>query len=111
MSQIFHFFTNIVLMLIAFFVCISVASAVQKKADADAFKADVVAEIENCNFNENVRAACVQEASEAGYVLEIVPCSYDADFDVQLAKVTLTYSYEVPLLGIKRDKTLRGIAR
>ena len=41
----------------------------------------------------------------------MTPCEYDADGDLSLAEVILSYSYEVPLLGIKEKKQLRGVAR
>lgn len=111
MAQIFQFFTNLLLMLLGFFICISVVAGVFQKVQADEYKADVIAEIENSNFNENVLRSCTEQAVQAGYIININPCLYDADGDVQLAEVILTYSYEVPLLGIHEEKQLRGMAR
>ena len=54
MAQIVQFFTGILLMLLGFFVCISVVSGVFSSVRADEYKADVIAEIEDSNFNAQV---------------------------------------------------------
>ena len=51
MAQIVQFFTGILLMLLGFFLCISVVSGVFSSVRADEYKADVIAEIEDSNFN------------------------------------------------------------
>lgn len=111
MAQIVQFFTGILLMLLGFFVCISVVSGVFSSVRADEYKADVIAEIEDSNFNAQVMEHCKKQAEEAGYDLTVTPCEYDADGNLSLAEVILSYSYEVPLLGIEEKKQLRGVAR
>lgn len=111
MSQIVQFFTGILLMLLGFFLCISVVSGVFQSVRADEYKADVIAEIEDSNFNHKVLEHCKQQAKEAGYDLTVTPCEYDADGGLSLAEVILSYSYQVPLLGIEETKQLRGVAR
>lgn len=111
MAQIVQFFTNIVLMLLGFFLCISITAGVFQSVRADEYKADVISELEDSNFNGNVINHCIIQASEAGYHLTVTPCEYDADGDLCLAEVVLEYSYKVPLLGMEENKQLRGIAR
>lgn len=111
MAQIVQFFTGILLMLLGFFLCISIVSGVFQSVRADEYKADVIAEIEDSNFNRDVQARCIKQAQAAGYELTITPCEYDADGDLSLAEVILSYSYQVPLLGIEEKKQLRGVAR
>ena len=110
MAQIIELFSNIILMLLGFFLCISIVAGVYTKTQAEEYKADIITEIENSNFNESVMEACTLQAGEAGYTVEIRPCYYDADGDMTLAEVLLEYSYQVPLLGIAEKKQLRGIA-
>ena len=110
MAQIIRFVSNIVLMLLGFFLCISIVAGVYTKTQAEEYKADVIAEIENSNFNQTVIENCMTQAKEAGYEMQIRPCCYDVDGDATLAEVILAYSYQVPLLGISEKKELRGIA-
>ena len=110
MAQIVQFFSNILLMLLGFFLCISIVAGVCRITQADAYKADMITEIENSNFNESVINACMLQANEAGYAVEIRPCYYDVDGDMTLAEITLEYAYQIPLLGVAEKKQLRGIA-
>ena len=75
------------------------------------YKADVIAEIENSNFNPDVISACISQAQSAGYTLQVSGYVYDADHDIQSAEVIVSYSYEMPLLGISKTQSTRGIAR
>ena len=111
MAQIVQFFTNIVLMLLGFFLCISIVAGVFQSVRADEYKADVIAELEDSNFNDRVISRCMSQASESGYSLKVTPCAYDVDGDLLLAEVILEYTYKVPLLGVEERKQLRGIAR
>ena len=110
MAQIIHFVSNIMLMLLGFFLCISIVAGVDTKTQAEEYKADVIAEIENSNFNQAVIETCMIQAEKVGYEVQVHPCCYDADGDTTLAEVIVSYSYQVPLLGIAEKKELRGIA-
>ena len=92
-------------------ICTSVTSVSGVMAEAKEYKASVIAEIENSNFNQNVMNACIRQARQEGYILEITNCIYDANMDMQLAEVLLSYEYAIPILGIKEIRTTRGIAR
>lgn len=91
--------------------CVQIAGASGQTAAAKEYKVDVVAEIENSNFNPNVIAACISQADAAGYHLEVRNCTYDANADIQTAEVVLEYSYSMPIFGINEMRTTRGIAR
>lgn len=93
------------------FMCITVSNATAAMAEAKEYKAQVVAEIENSNFNENVINACITQAQTEGYQISITNCIYDENYNIQTAEVILTYSYNLPLFGISETKTSRGIAR
>ena len=111
MKHIISAYGVLVVFVINIFICISLINATASMAEAKEYKAQVVAEIENSNFNPNVIAACVRQAQTAGYELQITNCIYDANNNIQTAEVILTYSYKIPLLGIVETKTTRGIAR
>lgn len=93
------------------FVCVGTLDVSVKTAAAKEYKAAVVAEVENSNFNPNVIEACIQDAKTQGYALEIRTCAYEKDMDRQMAEVFLTYDYKIPVLGIAQKKVTRGIAR
>ena len=111
MKQIIGAFGTLILLMLNIFMCITVANASGAVVEAKEFKADVVAEIENSNFNQNVINSCISQAVASGYELQITNCTYDANNDIQAAEVILTYKYEMPLFGISETKTTRGIAR
>ena len=111
MRNIIGAFGTLFVMTIYFYSCVAVGNAGIMVAAAKEFKAEVVAEIENSNFNPNVIAGCIEQAEEAGYQLQITNCIYDERENIQTAEVVLTYAYEIPLLGIAGTKTTRGIAR
>lgn len=92
-------------------ICVQVAGASGQTAAAKEYKADIVSEIENSNFNSNVIAACISQAEAAGYHLEVKNCTYDEYLDIQTAEIVLEYSYSMPIFGIKEKRTTRGIAR
>lgn len=90
---------------------ISVTAAQERVAQAKQYQAEVIAEIENSNFNEHVIDACVKGAKESGYELTVLPETYDAEHDIKTAQVVLSYTYKIPLFGIEQTRTTRGVAR
>lgn len=111
MKHIITAYATIIVFVLNIFMCISVSNATAAMAEAKEYKAHVIAEIENSNFNENVINACISQAQTAGYELNITNCIYDENYDIQTAEVILTYTYKMPLFGIMQTKTTRGIAR
>lgn len=104
-------FGTLMVLALNIFICITVTNVCGTTAEAKEFKADVIAEIENSNFNPNVINGCMEQAKEAGYELQIISCLDDENRNIQTAQVILTYSYQMPLFGIFETKTTRGIAR
>lgn len=111
MEQIFKIFTALIIVTLQFFLCICVFLSCEQRERADSVKASVIAEIENSNFNESVIHACIETAKENGYELAVDTAVYEKEQDLVLADVTLSYTYEIPLLGVKQTKTLEGVAR
>lgn len=111
MKNIVGAFGTLLVIVINFYVCVTISGASAAVAAAKEFKAEIVAEIENSNFNEYVIAGCIEQANEAGYELRVTNYTYNQDEDIQTAEVILTYSYELPLFGISATKMTRGIAR
>jgi len=111
MKHIITAYTILIVFVLNIFICTTVSNATAAMAEAKEYKAHVVAEIENSNFNENVINACITQAQLAGYELSITSCTYDENYDIQTAEVILKYTYKMPLFGVIHTKTTRGIAR
>lgn len=111
MKQIIGAFCTVFVLMLNIFICFSVSAESGSVAAVKEYKADIIAEIENSNFNPNVINACIKQAAEQGYTLEITSCIYDENNDIQTAEVILSYDYKLPLFGITGTKATRGIAR
>ena len=111
MKSIIGAFGTLLVLMMNLFMCITVSNASAMVAAAKEYKAAVVAEIENSNFNVYVIQGCKEQAKKAGYELEVTNYVYDKNNDIQTAEVIVTYEYEIPLFGIHRTETTRGIAR
>ena len=64
MRNIIGAFGTLMMLAIYFFSCIAVGNAGITVAAAKEFKADVVAEIENSNFNPKVIEGCIKQAED-----------------------------------------------
>ncbi len=111
MKHVIEAFSAIIYISMTLFVSVAIISASLDITAAAQYRADVTAELENSNFNQEVIDACIAQADAKGYMLEITDCTYDNYNDINTAEVVLTYKYEIPLLGISVTKTTRGIAR
>ena len=111
MKHIIGAFSALTILVLNLLLCAAVLTISAGAAEAKEYKAAVVAEIENSNFNPAVIAACKSQAAQRGYELEVITGIYHANQDVRMAEVLLKYRYEVPLLGISGEHVTRGIAR
>lgn len=111
MEAIIKIYCGIFVLMLNLCTCITVSVATEKVSVAENYRAVVTAEIENSNFNSNVIDACVAEAEQMGYELQISDCVYDENHDIQTAEVVLMYDYQMPLFGLEEQRVSRGIAR
>lgn len=113
MKYVIEAFSILFALLAGLYGSVSVISVSGQIAAAKEYKADVIAEIENSNFNSAVIAACTSqaEAEAEGYQLTVSDCTYDALGDLNTAEVILTYEYNLPFFGVSGTRTTRGIAR
>lgn len=111
MKQIIEAFSAILLISLCAFASIAVLTVSSDIMAAKEYKADIIAEIENSDFNEHVINGCIQQAEDAGYQIQVNTSVYNAAENKKTAEVILTYEYEIPLLGIRDTKQTRGIAR
>lgn len=111
MKNIIGAFTTVIVLVLSIFICSQLVLASGQTTAAREYKADVIAEIENSDFNPNVIDSCIRQAEDAGYRLKITGSTYDEAANIQTAEVILSYEYRLPLFGIEETKTTRGIAR
>lgn len=111
MKNIIEAFTAVLFIILFAFAGISVITVSSSIMAAKEYKADVIAEIENSDFNENVINTCVSQGADAGYQVEVTPCTYDENNNMRTAEVVVSYEYKLPLFGISGTKSTRGIAR
>lgn len=111
MKHIIGAFSALLILMLNSFLCITVSTVSAEVAAAKEYKEDVIAEIENSNFNPAVIQQCIAQASAEGYRLSVTNCVYEEDNNIQSAEVILEYTYRLPLFGITETKTTRGIAR
>ncbi len=111
MKHVIGAYCTLTILMLNLFLCIAVLTVSGDVAVAREYKAAVVAELENSNFNPMVVESCRQEAQMRGYTLTVENCIYDEYDDICTAEVILEYKYQIPLLGISRTKVTKGIAR
>lgn len=111
MKHVITAYATLIVFLLMVFMCVTMTSASVVMTEAKEFKAQVVAEIENSNFNPYVIEACKRQAQEAGYELQVTTYVYDERYNLQTAEVILMYPYRLPMFGISEIRTTRGIAR
>lgn len=111
MKHIVEAFSILVALALNLCLCIGMLTASAEVAAAKEFKADVVAEIENSDFNPLVIEGCREQASRRGYTLEVDLCGYGGNQARRIADVRLKYVCKIPILGISKEQVTWGIAR
>ena len=111
MKHVITAYATLIVFLLMVFMCVTMTRASVAMTEAKEFKAQVVAEIENSNFNPYVIEGCKRQAKEAGYELQVTTYMYDERYNLQTAEVILMYPYQLPVFGISEIRTTRGIAR
>ena len=73
MKNIISAFTTLFFYLLCVFGAAALLTASAQTAAAKEYKADVIAEIENSDFNRDVISSCISQAQSAGYTLTVTP--------------------------------------
>lgn len=110
MGQVIKIYMGLFFLLLEALIGMGVVSAGVQSAAARDYHTDIMEEIACSNFNEGVMEACIEQAQEVGYQVEIEPVIYDADANIQLASVTLNYEYAIPVLNLFSRHEIRGMA-
>lgn len=111
MGQVIKTYLGLFFLLVMGLVGIGVVTAGVQSSAARNYHADVISEIENSNFNDSVIGACVQQAQDSGYDLQVKTMDYDTDGHIKTAEVILGYDYAIPVLNLVTDHEIRGFAR
>ena len=83
---------------------LGVMTAFSQSVEVDNYMESVSKVIVESNYNTKVIAACVQEAKENGYVLEVQVQRATKVGVKQYARIRLSYYFEIPLFGLKQEK-------
>lgn len=103
-----EFYVSILLLSIASLLSITLISSNLEIHNARELHSAYIIEIENSNLSDSVIEECKEDAKEKDCTLTV---SKNVSGDSGLAKVSLTYSYSVPLLGVESEHTIDGYAR
>lgn len=101
MKYVMEAFSVLFVLILNISLCVTVLNVSAQTAAARRFTADVVAEIENSNFNDTVMESCKSRATEAGYDLEILSGEYG---DEEVARVRLSISLPVACFFLLQHK-------
>ena len=83
---------------------LGVTTAFSQAVAADNYMESVSKVIMESNYNAKVIDACVQEAEANGYVLDVRVQNASKVGVKQYAQISLTYYFEIQLLGLKQEK-------
>ena len=108
MEQVIKTYLGIFLMMLLSTVGIGIVAAEAQICQSRNFKSDVVVELENSNYNREVINACIKQADELGYQLQvnlyedsgaITVCENGnvppVEKEVTMAEVILHYAYRM----------------
>ena len=125
MKNIINAFTTLFFYLLCVFGAAALLTASAQTAAAKEYKADVITEIENSDFNTGVVQQCFLQSEEAGYQLKVtffnenstvatvsqvsqIPYGMDG---VNMAKIEMQFPFQVAFLGINRQHTFVSYAK
>lgn len=108
MKMIIEHFITFLLLLVFLWIGISYVMQNVIHTSARDYHGAVIKRIEDSNFTSGIIAECIQDAKEKGYHL-IVDCYGEEEH--KDAKITLSYSYTVPIINMEKQYSIEGYAR
>ena len=78
-------------------------------ANSSYYFESVTAVIAESNYNEAVIEQCKKEAKENNYILDVTVYGGKTPGEQRYADFTLTYDFEVPLIGLKLQKVRQKV--
>ena len=101
-------YVSLLLLVVMALLCANFIAADVAVMNARDAQAAYICEIENSDFADSIIKRCVENAAEQNYVLEVSPVVIG---ESQMAEVSLTYTYRVPIIGIESEHTIVGYAK
>ena len=125
MSQIIKAFLGVFLTMFMAVTAMGILSAYMEVMNAQDMQARIVDELENSDYNAGVAKECFNKSKEAGYELAVTYFCEDAAVatahsasevpvlttDVDMAKVEMSFPFQVAFLGIEKTHTFVSYAR
>lgn len=130
MSQIIKGFLGIFFIVLLVVSGLSISVSMLNAANAKTFKANMITEIENSNFNYEVINECLGQGEEQGYEIEMTIYTEDIETGERntenitdgsvnsadtkgayMVEVLVTYINKMNIFGIQDTHQLRGYAR
>lgn len=108
MSSVPKFLASVAVIMIAMIVCISLVFAGVLVTSARTYHNNIISEVEDSNFDENVISECIVKAAEKKYSVTIT--KEENISSVEYCKVKLHYDVYVPLFGKIHEGVLIGYA-
>ena len=93
MKNIISAFTTLFFYLLCVFGAAALLTASAQTAAAKEYKADVIAEIENSDFNRDVISSCISQAQSAGYTLTVTPSANAEGETVSADVIPVSYTH------------------
>lgn len=124
MEQIPKVFLTVLLTLVLTVLSFGVIAGEMQTAKAKNYKADVVAQIEQSDFDQDVMKELIKSAKNNGYTLYIKNDPNDftnpdtpsvlvtnGAYNKKISYVTLKYSFDVAIFGIHKEHITQAVAR
>ncbi len=111
MAEYIKAWTTVLFLALEVTLLIGIISATLEICKAQQFHSDVIAEIENSNFNAEVMESCKSQAAEEGYTLTLDTVVTEEEDNRILSQVTLTYPYKIGILNLTARGKVYGVAR
>lgn len=108
MKMIIEYFTLFLFLLVFLWTGITYVLQNVEINNARSYEEAVIDHMENSNFASSVIETCKEQAQEAGYQLTVTDCTvYEM---APMKKVSLVYTYAVPLIGFEKEYVIEGYA-
>ena len=108
MKAALEFFVGIILLTLTALLGANLISASIVTMNARDAQSAYVTEIENSDLAESVIDDCRKNAESSGYKLDV---TINQIGDSEIATVSLTYIYTIPLINVNTEHTIIGYAR
>lgn len=101
-------YISLILLVVVGLLCANFIASDVATMNARDIQAAYVTEIENSDFADSVIHRCEKNAQDRGYKLNVQKVTIG---ESEMAEVSLTYVYKVPLIGVESEHVITGYAK